>query len=66
MTRICISIILLLSILTLSSKSYSQDDFPVLEDPYLGQKPPGLIPELFAKQRKNFLRNTDPTQGVST
>jgi hypothetical protein len=48
MTRICISITLLLSILTMSSKSYSQDDFPVLEDPYLGQKPPGLIPELFA------------------
>jgi hypothetical protein len=48
MTRICISITLLLSILTMSSKSYSQDDFPVLENPYLGQKPPGLIPELFA------------------
>jgi Tol biopolymer transport system component len=48
MTRICISIILLLSILTMSSKSYSQDDFPVLEGPYLGQKPPGLIPEVFA------------------
>ena len=48
MTRICILIILLLSILTMSSKSYSQDDFPVLEDPYLGQKPPSLIPELFA------------------
>ena len=48
MTRICILIILLLSILTMSSKSYSQDDFPVLEAPYLGQKPPGLIPELFA------------------
>ena len=48
MTRICILIILLLSILTMSSKSYSQDDSPVLEDLYLGQKPPGLIPELFA------------------
>lgn len=25
-----------------------QDDFPVLKGPYLGQKPPGMIPELFA------------------
>jgi hypothetical protein len=48
MTRICISIILLLSILTMSSKSYSQDEFPVPEGPYLGQKPPGSIPKVFA------------------
>lgn len=26
-----------------------QDDFPVLRGPYLGQKPPGLIPEIFAE-----------------
>ncbi len=25
-----------------------QDDFPVLTGPYLGQKPPGMIPEVFA------------------
>lgn len=25
-----------------------QDDFPVLKGPYLGQKPPGKIPEIFA------------------
>ena len=25
-----------------------QDDFPVLKGPYLGQKPPGLVPEIFA------------------
>ncbi len=48
MKRICIFIALLLSILTMSSKSYSQDEFPVLEGPYLGQKPPGLTPEVFA------------------
>ncbi|WP_117884167.1 TolB-like translocation protein [Aureibaculum luteum] len=30
-------------------KPYSKDnDFPTLEERYLGQKPPGLIPELFA------------------
>ena len=25
-----------------------QPDFPVLKGPYLGQKPPGMIPEIFA------------------
>ena len=48
MKRVCMSIILLLSIITMSSNSYSKDEFPVLEGPYLGQKPPGLTPELFA------------------
>jgi hypothetical protein len=36
------------SIPTLSVKSDSQIKFPILEGPYLGQKPPGLIPEAFA------------------
>ena len=48
MKHICTSIILLFSILIFSSKSYGQDEFPVLEGPYLGQKPPGQIPEAFA------------------
>lgn len=48
MKRVYISIALLLSILTMSSKIYSQDEFPVLKGPYLGQKPPGLTPEVFA------------------
>ena len=39
---------LLLFILMMSSNSYSQNDFPDLEDRYLGQKLPGLTPELFA------------------
>lgn len=47
MKCVYIFIALLLSILTMS-KSYSQDEFPVLEGPYLGQKPPGLTPEVFA------------------
>ncbi len=33
---------------TISSKSYGQDKYPVLEGPYIGQKPPGLTPEVFA------------------
>jgi len=48
MKRVCISIALMFFILIISSNSYSQDEFPVLEDRYLGQKPPGLIPEFFA------------------
>jgi CubicO group peptidase (beta-lactamase class C family) len=36
------------STLTLSEKSDSQDKFPLLEGPYLGQQPPGLTPEVFA------------------
>lgn len=36
------------STLTMSEKSDNQDKFPLLEGPYLGQKPPGLIPEVFA------------------
>jgi hypothetical protein len=42
------SIPLLLSLLIMSSGSHAQYDFPVLEGPYLGQKPPGLTPEPFA------------------
>ncbi|MFT5677251.1 MAG: hypothetical protein ACI808_003203 [Paraglaciecola sp.] len=48
MKRISISIILLLYVLTLSSKSHSQDEFPILKGPYMGQKPPGLMAESFA------------------
>ena len=42
------SIPLLLSVLVLSSGCYAKGDVPVLEGPYLGQKPPGLTPEPFA------------------
>jgi len=48
MKYICMPIILLFSILTISSKSYSLDEFPVLKGPYLGQKLPGSIAEVFA------------------
>jgi hypothetical protein len=39
---------LLILILTFSSQSFSKDDLLALKGPYLGQKPPGLIPEAFA------------------
>jgi Tol biopolymer transport system component len=48
MPRIGMSVILLLLMVTISISSYSQDEFPVLSGPYLGQKPPGLIPQIFA------------------
>ena len=48
MKRICIPITLVLSILTVNTISFGRDDFPVPEGPYLGQKPPGLIAEVFA------------------
>lgn len=34
--------------LIISSKSYSRDALPVLEGPYLGQNPPGMMAEPFA------------------
>jgi hypothetical protein len=48
MKHVYIFIALLLSALTISSKSYSLDEFPVLEGPYLGQKTPGKVAEPFA------------------
>ena len=48
MYHVYVLIALLLSILAMSSKSHSQDEFPVLEGPYLGQTPPGMMAEPFA------------------
>lgn len=48
MKNVYASVALLLSVLMISSGSHAQDDFPVLEGPYLGQKPPGLTLEPFA------------------
>lgn len=42
------SMILLLSTVMLSSTVQAQDEMPVLEGPYLGQKLPGFTPEIFA------------------
>ena len=41
-------ILLILSLLMVSIKSYGQDESPTLEGPYLGQKPPSQIPKAFA------------------
>ncbi|MGB0495427.1 MAG: TolB family protein [Kangiellaceae bacterium] len=42
-------IILLLSVLIMSSLSHAQEEFPILEGPYMGQKPPGMMAEPFAQ-----------------
>jgi len=42
------SMLLLFSVLMISSGSHSQDGMPIPAGPYLGQKPPGLTPEVFA------------------
>ena len=39
---------ILLSIIFVFISCAQQEDFPVLKGPYLGQKPPGMTPELFA------------------
>jgi len=39
---------ILLSIIFVFSSNAQKDDFPVLRGPYLGQKPPGMTPEVFA------------------
>ena len=39
---------ILLSAMFVFMSCAQQDDFPVLKGPYLGQKPPGMTPELFA------------------
>jgi len=45
--RICISIVLLISTITMSGNSYSKDIPLTGESRYFGEKPPGLIPKLF-------------------
>ncbi len=51
---ILISILFLMAAVTINAK---QTDFPKLTGPYLGQKPPGMTPEIFAPgiiSRKGF------------
>lgn len=48
MKRLGISIVLLISILNVSRDSNGQDELSAIKNPYFGQKPPGLIPEVFA------------------
>lgn len=40
--------LILLFILSLIARCAQKDDTPMLKSPYLGQKPPGMVPEIFA------------------
>lgn len=46
---ICVGI--LLPILFVSCINAQQGDFPVLKGPYLGQKPPGMTPEIVSTEK---------------
>ena len=48
MQKIILFIVFLLSMIATSKNSFSQDEFPNLKGPYMGQKPPGMVAEPFA------------------
>lgn len=48
MKYISVLIALLLYCFVFISNGYAEDEFPVLQGPYLGQKPAGLVAEVFA------------------
>jgi WD40 repeat protein len=48
MKHVFTSMVLLFSVLIMIGRSYSQDELPVPEGPYLGQNPPGSTAEVFA------------------
>ena len=48
MKKKCIHPVLIPVIVMIFGLGARQEDFPVLKGPYLGQKPPGMTPELFA------------------
>ncbi|KGJ92302.1 TolB family protein [Thalassotalea sp. ND16A] len=59
MKRVSTAIVLLFSVLAMSNTSYSLDDIPIPDGPYLGQTPPGAIPEVFAPGIVNREESTD-------
>ena len=55
MKKNVISICSFLLILSLFSQNNKKDNWPVLKGPYLGQKPPGMTPEIFAPEILNSI-----------
>jgi len=53
MKAVYIFMILSLSALSMSSKSYGDDKLTILEGAYVGQTPPGLIPKPFAPRSRS-------------
>ena len=64
MKRVSTSIAVLFSTLVMSSTSYSKENISIPDDAYLGQKPPGSIPEIFAPGIVNKEESTD-LEGMS-
>ena len=52
---------ILFSLVIVFNSSAQQDEFPVLKGPYLGQKSPGMTPEVFAPG----IISTDDWEGCS-
>ena len=50
-----------LSMMILFGANPKNGEFPVLKGPYLGQKPPGMKPEIFAQG----IITTDKSEGCS-
>ena len=61
MKRYIVYINLVFCISILFTPCNPQDDFPVKKGPYLGQKPPGITPELFVPG----IITTDISEGCS-
>lgn len=70
MTRLKAGILFLLFVIGFSIWSLSNDEneknkFPVLKGPYLGQKPPGMKPEIFAPGIVSTPKNHEYTCSIS-
>ena len=48
MTRKLLAVQIMASLSFIAGSCTPQSDFPVLTGPYLGQRPPGRMPEIFA------------------
>lgn len=59
MKPICITIALLLPMLIVSCNSHSESEPSIVKSPYLGQTPPGSIPEIFAPGIVNTKENRE-------
>ncbi len=57
-----VSVLILISTFLPSLSDAQQDDFPILQGPYLGQKPPGMTPELFAP---GIISTSAPEYGIA-
>jgi hypothetical protein len=44
----CLATLILASFALMLAGQEAKEIFPIVKDPYLGQKPPGMTPEIFA------------------